>query len=96
MVMQPVKSRFAILALLVVLPPTFGHAQTLNLVTEEAFPFQYLENKVLKGLAVEVVAETFKRANLSHKDEVLPWKAAYERAQIYPKPDEPEPNRGYD
>ncbi|MDK9704674.1 MAG: transporter substrate-binding domain-containing protein [Sulfuritalea sp.] len=59
-------------------------AQTINLLTEDAFPFQYLEDKKLTGMAVEVVNEAFKRAGIAHKDEILSWKDAYDRTQIYP------------
>jgi polar amino acid transport system substrate-binding protein len=59
-------------------------AQTIQLVTEDAYPFQYLENRQLTGMAVEVVAEVFKRAGIAHNDEMLSWKDAYDRAQLYP------------
>jgi polar amino acid transport system substrate-binding protein len=64
--------------------PAVAVAQTLNLLTEDAYPFQYLENKKLTGMAVEVVTETFKRAGITHKDEMLSWKDAYDRAQLHP------------
>ena len=66
------------------LMPTSSLAQTINLVTEDAFPFQYLEDKKLTGMAVDVVTEMFKRAAIPHKDEMLAWTDAYERAQLYP------------
>lgn len=59
-------------------------AQTIQLVTEDAYPFQYLENRQLSGMAVEVVAEMFKRAGVAHNDEMLSWKDAYDRARLYP------------
>lgn len=59
-------------------------AQTLQLVTEDAYPFQYLDNRQLSGMAAEVVAEMFKRAGVAHNDEMLSWKDAYDRAQLYP------------
>ena len=31
-------------------------AQALRLVTEESYPFQYLKNRKLKGMAVDVVS----------------------------------------
>ncbi len=64
--------------------PAATVAQTINLVTEDAYPFQYLENKQLTGMAVEVVNEAFKRAGVARKDEMLSWKDAYDRAQVYP------------
>ena len=39
-------------------------AQSLRLVTEDSYPFQYLENKQLTGMAVEVDTEMTKRAGI--------------------------------
>jgi len=76
--------RIALLAAMALAVPAAAMAQTINLLTEDAYPFQYLDNKQLTGMAVEVVTETFKRAGVAHKDEVLSWKDAYDRAQVYP------------
>ncbi len=62
--------------------PLVGAAQSLTFVTEEAFPFQYLEQQRLTGMAVEVVNEMVKRAQVNRKDELLSWKDAYDRAQL--------------
>lgn len=59
-------------------------AQTFQLLTEEAYPFQYIENRRLTGMAVELVAEVFKRAGLPRKDEMLSWQDAYDRARAHP------------
>lgn len=56
-------------------------AQSLRFVTEESFPFQYLEDKKLKGMAVEVVSEMAKRAGIPFEHEMMSWADAYERAQ---------------
>jgi len=74
----------ALLVAMFAAAPTAAVAQTINLLTEDAYPFQYLENKKLTGMAVEVVTEAFKRAGIAHKDEMLSWKDAYDRAQLYP------------
>jgi polar amino acid transport system substrate-binding protein len=76
--------RLVFLVALFAATPTMASAQTVNLLTEDAYPFQYLDNKQLSGMAVEVVTEVFKRAGVAHKDELLSWKDAYDRAQIYP------------
>lgn len=76
--------RIALLVAMFASTPTVAMAQTLNLLTEDAYPFQYLENKQLTGMAVEVVSEAFKRAGIARKDEMLSWKDAYDRAQVYP------------
>ena len=72
--------RFAIAAAALAVAGTAA-AQSLRLVTEESYPFQYLENKQLKGMAVEVVTEMTRRAGIKGEFELLSWKDAYERAQ---------------
>ena len=76
--------RIALCAALCSPAPVAAVAQTINLLTEDAYPFQYLEDKKLTGMAAEVVNEVFKRAGIVHKDEMLSWKDAYDRAQVYP------------
>lgn len=76
--------RAALFAAVCSAAPAAALAQTINLLTEDTYPFQYLENKKLTGMAVEVVTEVFKRAGVAHKDELLSWKDAYDRAQVYP------------
>jgi polar amino acid transport system substrate-binding protein len=56
-------------------------AQSLRFVTEESYPFQYMDNKTLKGMAVDVVSEMAKRAGIAAEYELMSWKDAYERAQ---------------
>jgi len=76
--------RTALLVAICAATPTFAAAQTINLLTEDAYPFQYLESGKLTGMSVEVVREAFKRAGVTHKDEMLSWKDAYDRAQLHP------------
>lgn len=75
--------RIALLVAAFSAAPTGAVAQTLNLLTEEAYPFQYLEEQQLTGMAVAVVNEVFKRAGVAHKDELLSWKDGYDRAQMH-------------
>jgi polar amino acid transport system substrate-binding protein len=58
-------------------PPVAG----LTLLTEENPPFNYTDNGKLTGMAVEIVGEMVKRANIPATTEVLPWDQAYVRAQ---------------
>ncbi len=76
--------RIALLVAMLSSVQTIAIAQTINLLTEDAYPFQYLDNKQLTGMAVDVVNEVFKRAGVARKDEILSWKDAYDRAQVYP------------
>jgi polar amino acid transport system substrate-binding protein len=82
MILKPYRN--ALVATVLAAAPCIVAAQSINLLTEDAYPFQYLEDKKLSGMAVEVVTEAFKRAGVSHKDEMLSWKDAYDRAQVYP------------
>jgi polar amino acid transport system substrate-binding protein len=63
---------------------THAIADTIQLVTEDAYPFQYIENRQLTGMAADIVGEMFKRAGIAHNDEMLSWKDAYDRARLYP------------
>lgn len=56
-----------------------------NGMTEDFVPFNYLENGEVKGMATEVVRETFKRANMKVKLTVWPWARAYNAALKKPK-----------
>lgn len=73
-------SRLAV-AIVTTLLAGAASAQALRLVTEESYPFQYLENKKLAGMAVDVVSEMAKRAGVPVEHELMSWKDAYERAQ---------------
>jgi polar amino acid transport system substrate-binding protein len=73
-------SRLAV-ALAATLLAGAASAQTLRLVTEESYPFQYMENKKLRGMAVDIVSEMTKRAGVPAEHEIISWKDAYERAQ---------------
>jgi len=53
----------------------------LTLLTEENPPFNYTEKGKLVGSAADVVRELATRAGVPVKLEVLPWDAAYVRAQ---------------
>ncbi len=56
-------------------------AAPLTLLTEENPPFNYTEKGKLLGSAADVVREMATRAGVPVKFEVLPWDAAYVRAQ---------------
>jgi polar amino acid transport system substrate-binding protein len=69
---------------IMLLSATTAFAEPINLLTEDAYPFQYLDNQHLTGMAVDVVTEMFKRAGLAHKDQLMSWEDAYDRVQIHP------------
>lgn len=57
----------------------------LTFLTEENPPFNYLENGVAKGMAVEVLHHIWERIGTPRKDvTVMPWARAYDAAQSKP------------
>ena len=80
---NPVRSLFkqSLILTATLLATGAAQAQALHLVTEEAFPFQYLENRVLKGMSVDIISEMAERAGIKIEHEILTWNDAYDRAQ---------------
>jgi polar amino acid transport system substrate-binding protein len=61
--------------------PARGGEGNLTYITEEAPPQNYRENGELKGLAVDLLKEMWKKAGMSPKKiQVLPWSEGYKRA----------------
>lgn len=52
----------------------------LTLLAEDNFPNNYLDKGELKGLSVDLLKETFKRAEVPYTVAVLPWARAYDTA----------------
>ena len=57
------------------------HAQALQLLTEEYPPFNYTQNKQLKGMSTEVVTEIGRRAKVPLEFSVVTWTDAYQAGQ---------------
>ncbi len=55
--------------------------RAFRVLTEDYPPYNYQQKGELKGISVEIVNELFKRLNLPHEIEVLPWTKAYKLAQ---------------
>jgi polar amino acid transport system substrate-binding protein len=53
---------------------------TIQVVTEEAFPSQYIENGRLVGPSYDIVKAVLKEANIAHSVEVMPWARSYHMA----------------
>jgi hypothetical protein len=51
--------------------------EELLVMTEEFPPFNFQEDKTIKGLSTQIVKELFNRANLKYRIELVPWKRAY-------------------
>ena len=56
-------------------------AETLNLVTLESKPAEYIEDGESKGINVEIVKEALKRMGYDCKISFLPWKRALSRVK---------------
>ncbi len=65
-----------ILLLLLSVSISVTAAAPLQLVTLQYPPYEYLEGNKVKGLAVEIVKETFKRMNQPIEITLLPWARA--------------------
>ena len=70
-----------ILGLVAILALAAAPARGLTLLTEENPPFSFTEKGKLYGAAAEIVLDMATRAGVPVKTEVLPWDAAYVRAQ---------------
>lgn len=53
-----------------------AYGKTLELVTLEYPPYEYTENRKIKGIAVDIVKEAFRRMNQTINITVLPWARA--------------------
>ncbi len=58
------------------LVPSKVDQEIIKLVTESYIPYSYMENGELKGIAVDVVSEAFKRQGYEVDLTVLPWTRA--------------------
>jgi len=59
--------------------------QPLRYITEESTPDNYIENDVLKGVAVDLLKEVWKVMGIPRQPvKVLPWARAYREAQEVP------------
>ena len=70
-----------VLGTIVALASASAGAGVLTLLTEENPPFNFTEKGTLHGSAAEIVLDMATRAGLPVKTVVLPWDAAYVRAQ---------------
>jgi polar amino acid transport system substrate-binding protein len=60
--------------------PVWGGEGNLTYITEEAPPQNYRENGELKGLAVDLLKEMWKKMGMTPKKiQVLPWSEGYDR-----------------
>lgn len=53
----------------------------VQLVTESYIPYAFEENRVIKGLAVDVVTEAFRRQGYTVDLQILPWTRALQMVQ---------------
>lgn len=55
--------------------------KVIQLVTESYIPFSYEENGVVRGIAVDVVTELFKRLDYTAEIKLLPWTRSLQMVQ---------------
>lgn len=56
----------------------------INVVTENSFPYQYLENDNVEGPASRLVKRVLEEAGFEYRQTILPWARAYKYAQTKP------------
>lgn len=56
----------------------------INVVTEEAFPLQFIVNNQVTGPATDLVSQVLADSNISYKISAMPWARAYKRALSQP------------
>ncbi len=57
---------------------SLAFGETLQILTEEGPPYNYLKDGKVEGMAVEVVREVLKRVNHPDNIKILPWSRAYQ------------------
>jgi len=73
-----------IIAGLCLLVGTSAGAQSLQIVTEEFPPYNYMENGQITGMSTEVVLAACRAVDLPTEIKVFPWARTYEIAQTEP------------
>ncbi|MFD2165742.1 substrate-binding periplasmic protein [Thalassotalea euphylliae] len=73
-----------IVVMLVTTPRVWAEQVTVHVVTEDAYPLQYMEGGELKGPATDVIVKVLERAQLDYRIDVLPWARAYTLATTKP------------
>lgn len=71
---------WCILIILIVFSPGRLHADSLQILTEDLPPLNYLKDGVLVGPSVEMVKEIQRRIRSTEKIRVYPWARAYQIA----------------
>jgi polar amino acid transport system substrate-binding protein len=56
----------------------------INVVTEDSYPYQYLDDARVKGPASALVKRVLEEAGFDYRQNVLPWARAYSYAQTKP------------
>ncbi|WP_448212379.1 substrate-binding periplasmic protein [Colwellia sp. MEBiC06753] len=75
---------FLSLVLLFVCSLTQAKPITVRVVTEDAYPLQYMEDGQLVGPAFKLVEQVLTEANIDYYVEVVPWARAYSIAETQP------------
>jgi len=76
------KIKFLILGIL--LYTTFLEATNLTIYTEEFPPFNYTDNKQIKGVSTDIVNAVMKKTNFDYSIISIPWARAYKMSQEEP------------
>lgn len=73
------------LFILLCLANTASYSKTsITVVTEDLWPFNYVENNEVKGPHTDIVKALLKRSNMDYTIAVLPWARAYKLVSTHP------------
>lgn len=74
------KRVFLFISIVMLIPASLIQAQTIQVVTEDWPPFNYMEEGKIKGLSTEIVRQTLDQAGLSYEIALYPWARAFHMA----------------
>ena len=72
--------RVLIIILFLFTRPVFASEVTFQINTEHYYPFHFVENGKLKGIATDRIKEIFQDAQIPYKINTYPWNRAYQEA----------------
>lgn len=73
-----------LLFILLLAPKVAAHSVHVRIVTEDAFPIQYMENGMISGPATKLVQQVLDKSGLDYTIELFPWARAYHLAKTEP------------
>ena len=61
----------------IIFPNVYAEDRRFTIVGEEFPPFEYVKNKSVVGIDIEIASQIFNKLNISFKIHILPWRRAW-------------------